>query len=214
MSNDVIDWAVGKLEKDNKLKILDRTPESFLNVQYKDDYPFLLAILGVQGFIKRHDVEPLFIGDAKPQLVVNIPSKTLWSGSAIDYIHSASAAFGSLGDAYRASSNGNAGSYRNKNMAFFIKGMNQHTNVTNVAYVYENVFYVDRVRGKSLTVAVVDAYNMSAEDVRNAKAQFGHLDIIVKSTSYGSITDQAKTAAESMNVQVLKFGELMGRLNS
>src|SRR3546814_14070461 len=42
--------------------------------------------------------------------------------------------------------------------------------------------------GASLTVAVIDAYNMSAEDVRNANTRFGHFDVVVKSSSYSSIT--------------------------
>src|SRR5690606_23189642 len=101
-----------------------------------------------------------------------------------------------------------------KNMGFFITSMQQHTNVTGVSYVYDNVFTVDRRRGKCLTVAVIDAYNMSAEDVRNARAKLGHFDIVVKSTGYGSITEQAKATAESMGLEALMFRNLMGRLNN
>lgn len=64
----------------------------------------------------------------------------------------------------------------------------------------------------TLTVAVVDAYNLSAEDIRNAKDHLGEFDIIVKSTSYGSITLQAEEAAQTMNAEALTFGHLMKRL--
>jgi len=90
--------------------------------------------------------------------------------------------------------------------------MRQHSNVTCVSYVYNSVFKIDRVSGESLTVAVIDAYNMSAEDVRNARTRVGEFDIVVKNTSYGSITQQAEAAAASMGAQALTFKELMRRL--
>jgi hypothetical protein len=97
-------------------------------------------------------------------------------------------------------------------MGFFINAMRQHSNVSSVSYVYDRVFMADRKKGPSLTIAVIDAYNMSAEDVRNAKDLFGHFDIVVKSSSHGSITQRAEDAAKSMNVDALTFGELMTRL--
>lgn len=207
----VIDWVTEKLKEDDNLKVINRTPENFLNIQHKDGYTFLVAVLGVQGLIERHEVERLFTEGSNPQLVVNVPSKTLWSGDAIRYIHAASAAFGSLGDISRAASTGDAGSYRNKNMDFFITSIQQHSNVTDVSYVYDNVFEVERKRGAHLTVAVIEAYNMSAEDVRNARKRFGHFDIVVKSTSYGSITEQAEETAKSIGAEALMFRNLMGR---
>lgn len=173
---------------------------------------FSVAVLGLKGVIELSDVKPLFVGATKPQLVVNVPSKTLWSGAAIHFVHAASAAFGIMGDISRAARTEDAGSYRDKNMGFFINAMRQHSNVSGISYVYEAVFKVDRKIGESLIVAVINAYNMSAEDVRNAKDQFGHFDIVVKSTSYGSITTQAEAAAESMGAQALSLGELMRRL--
>ena len=208
----VTDWMTDKLANTEGLAVVRRTPEDFLVIRSKDDYTFLVAVLGVQNVVELPDVEPLFAGANKPQLVVNVPSKTLWSGAAIDRIHSADAAFGTLGDVSRAAHTKDAGSYRDKNMRYFINAMEQHGNVSSVTYIHETVFKADRKTGASLVVAVIDAYNMSAEDVRNAKARFGHFDIVVKSSSYGSITDQAEAAAKSVGAQALTYRDLMGRL--
>lgn len=212
MSTNVTDWVVDKLATPGGLVIVERTPENFLVVRSRNDYTFVVAVLGVQNVIGLSDVQPLFVGANKPQIVVNVPSKTLWSGAAIDHIHAAYAAFGTLGDVSRAAHTENAGSYREKDMGFFIDAMKQHSNVSNVSYVYDRVLKADRKIGASLIVGVIDVYNMSAEDVRNAKAQFGHFDVVVKSSSYGSITDQAEAAAKSMGAQALMFGDLMRRL--
>jgi hypothetical protein len=122
------------------------------------------------------------------------------------------AAFGTMGDISRAAATKAAGFFRDKNMEFFIQAIEQHKNVSSVLYVYDSVFRVHRRSGASLTVAVIDAYNMSAEDVRNARTRVGQFDVVVKSSSYGSITKQAEAAAESMGAQAFMFGGLMQRL--
>ena len=212
MSNSAVDWVAEKLVTGDGLEIIDRTPEGFLVVRSRGDYSFVVAVLGAQQVIQKSDVEPLFAGANKPQLVVNVPSKTLWSGAAIRCVHAASAAFGKVGDVSRAASTKDAGSYRDNGMGFFIKAMRQHSNVFSIEYVYDKVFNANRKVGGRLIVAVVDAYNLSAEDVRNAKDQFGHFDVIVKASSHGSITRQAEAAATSLGAQTLSFGELLQRL--
>lgn len=208
----VSDWVVNKLATEERVKVVDRTPEDFLVVRAKDEYTFLVAVLGVKNVIQLSDAQALFSGATKPDLVVNVPSATLWSGEAIDFIHNVPAAFGTLGDIARAADTKAANLFRDKNMGFFINAMEQHKNVASVSYVYDSVFAVRSRNGTSVTVAVIDTYNMSAEDVRNARARIGNFDVVVKSSSYGSITDQAKTAAESIGAQALTFSALMQHL--
>lgn len=208
----VSDWVVNKLATEERVKVVDRTPEDFLVVRAKDEYTFLVAVLGVKNVIQLSDAQALFSGATKPDLVVNVPSATLWSGEAIDFIHNVPAAFGTLGDIARAADTKAANLFRDKNMGFFINAMEQHKNVASVSYVYDSVFAVRSRNGTSVTVAVIDTYNMSAEDVRNARTRIGNFDVVVKSSSYGSITDQAKTAAESIGAQALTFGALMQHL--
>jgi hypothetical protein len=212
VGNDVTSWVAGKLEEGHGLVIEGRTPEGFLIVGLDDGYLFNVAVLGVKGVIGRSDVEPLFAGTNKPELIINVPSRTHWSGSAISYIHNESAAFGTMGDISRAAKSGDAGALRDKNMSFFITAMEQHSNVRSVSYIYDTVFQVNCISGSSHIVAVIDAYNMSAEDVRNTKAAFGNFDVVIKSSNYGSITSQAVEAARMVGAEALSFKGLMGCL--
>ncbi len=200
---------VAKNFNDPKLIHIDRTIEDFLVFEDGNGLRLLVAVLGIRNVINISDVQQLFLSNNKPQLIINIPSKTLWSGAAIDFIHSQQSAFGSMGDISLAAKSNPVGSYRDKNMGYFITSMKQHGNVLNVSYIYDSVFQAKRRVGKDLIVAVINAYNMSAEDVRNTKNRIGQFDVVVKSTSYGSITDQAKEAAESMGAHALTFKELM-----
>lgn len=213
MGASATNWVAEKLVSKDGLEIVGRTPEDFLIVGGGSDYTFLVAVLGMQNRIERADVEPLFKGANKPEFIVNIPSKARWTGDAINFVHQAGAAFGTLGEVVRAYDRRDAGSYREKNMNFYTNAFLQHTNVTGVSFVYERVLKVERRRGENLIIAIVDAYNMSAEDIRNTKAYAGHFDIALKSTSYGGITSHAISAAESMGVEALMFGEVMARLS-
>jgi hypothetical protein len=212
LSNSVRDWVADKLTTDQALEVVSRTPEDFLVVKQPSGYSFMVAVLGIKNVVEHAHVAPLFTGSNQPELVINVPSKALWSGPAIDHIHAASAAFGTLGDVSRAARTGDAGSYRNKNMSFFINAIRQHSNVTGVSYIYERVLGVQRRSGPSLNVVVVDAYNMSAEDVRNAKDRYGHFDIVLKGSSYGAITYHAEQAAALVGAEALTFKDLIRRL--
>lgn len=212
MSNDVVGWVAGKIVEAGEFEAIERTPENFLSITTNDGNNFILAVLGIKGVIDRFHVDPLFSGKIKPDLIINVPTKVKWSGPAIHRIHSENAAFGAFGEVSKAGRLENAGEYRNKGMSFFINSMSQHSNVLNISYVYQNVFWVDRKVGPPITVAVIEAYNMSAEDVRNARTEIGHFDIIVKTSSYGSVTSNASEAAKSMGAEALTFKDLMARL--
>ena len=88
-----------KLTTGHRLEIVRRTAQDFLVVKSKCGSEFSVAVLGLKGTINASDVAQLFSGATKPQLVINVPSKTLWNaGAAINRIHAADAAFGKLGD--------------------------------------------------------------------------------------------------------------------
>lgn len=212
MSGNIVDWVADKLATNGEFEAVERTPEGFLSVKSRHGNSFLLAAIGVKGVIERSDVDPLFNGLIKPEFVVNVPSETKWRGFAIHRIHSEDSAFGTLGEVSKAARWENVGLYRNKDMEFFLNSIRQHGNVVDVSYVYQSVFRATRKIGVPLTIAVVEAYNLSAEDVRNARSKFGEFDIVVKSSSYGGVTNSAIEAARSIGAEAVVFKDLMKRL--
>lgn len=212
MSDSTADWVAQKLAENNCLTILGRTPEDYLMVKGRSSTVFPVAALGMRSLIERSHIEPLFSAKLAPKLIINVPTATPWSGSAIDFAHANGAAFGALGDVARAAAMENPGSFRNKSMAFFIESMSQHGNVARVSYILDSKFRVELREGSEFAIAVIEAYNMSAEDVRNAWRRVGPFDVVVKSTSYGSVSEQAASAARTMGARALMFGELMSWL--
>lgn len=211
MSN-TVDWVAAKIAQAGDLEIVDHIPEGFLVVRARGGVPVVAAVLGIKGVIRAQDVEPILASANKPEFILNVPSSTLWRGDAIQAIHDAPAAFGKLGELSKAAQLEDVSAYRNKEWLFFYNAIAQHGNVQEVVPVFDTVFEARRYRGDNLVIAMVEAYNMSAEDVRNARQRYQHFDIAVKTTSYGSITSTAVEAAKSFGAETLMFGELMQRL--
>jgi hypothetical protein len=144
-----------------------------------------------------------------------MPSKAIWSGDAIELIHAAPAAFGTFGELIRASSIDEAvHTYRNREYNFFERAFRQHTVVRDVTRLYDRAYQLHRRRGlPDVTVVLVDAYDVSAEDIRHARDLYGRFDAVAKMTNYGSITSAAREAADTIGAGVFKFGDLLRRLN-
>lgn len=209
-----IEWVINKISTGADLVLLDRPAADLIVVRATgDQYGSVLAgVTGVRQEITAAHVQPFFVSNMPPAFIVNIPTATPWRGDAIHLIHTSGAAFGSLGDLARAAHLEFPGSYRERETDFFHTAIRDHTNVSGVTMTYEKVFRVERYRGEALTIAMIDAYNVSAEDVRNARARYGDFDIAVKVNGYGSVTTAAAQAAATFGAQALTFGEMMSRL--
>jgi hypothetical protein len=211
----VAKWIADKLKSDGQFSAVNSIGSGFLEIVSTDRAPFTAAAIGVQDIVAPNHVTPLFgVRGRRPEFVVNVPSKAIWSGTAIEFIHDAPAAFGTFGELVRASREDRVCTYRNREYSFFERAFRQHSAVRGITRLYDRLFQLHRHRGLSdVTVVLVDAYDMSAEDVRNARDLYGRFDAAVKISSYGSITTAAWEAAESMGAEAFKFGKLMGRLN-
>jgi hypothetical protein len=209
----VAKWVADKL-RGEQFQSVEPIGSGFIEITRKDHAPFTAAAIGVREIVLSNHVAPLFENKRSPEFVVNVPSKVIWSGPAIEIIHGAPAAFGTLGELVKAARDENVSSYRHREYSFFERAFDQHSAVRDVTRLYDKVFQLHRHRGMpDITVALIDAYDLSAEDIRNARDRYGRFDAAVKISSYGSITTAASEAAESMGAEVFKFGELMGRLN-
>jgi hypothetical protein len=208
----VANWIATKSDADFEAIAIG---SGFLSVKRRGGAQFTAAAIGVPDVVKLSHVEPLFEHqEHQPEFIVNVPSKGIWSGAAIDFVHDAPAAFGTFGELMKASRDEPAHSYRNKEYSFFERTFRQHSSVTRVSRVYDRVYKLSRVRDMpDVIVVLVDAYDMSAEDIRNARELYGPFDAALKMSSYGAVTGAAVQAAESIGAEAFKLREFMGRLN-
>jgi len=208
----VTDWVEKHIDSNAGFKLLGRTAEDFLLIEDRKGRTCPVAVVGAKPVVMPADVAPVLAHATKPEFVVNIPSSSSWSGPAISMVHAVPAGFGSLGDLGRAARQGDLSDYRNKEFGYFERAIGQHSNVRQLSRLYDAVFVADRYSGRALTVALIDAYNMSAEDVRAARAKYGAFDVALKMSSYGGVTSAATQAAASMGAEAMMFRDLMRRL--
>jgi hypothetical protein len=206
------DWVANKIADGSDLELVGRPAPDRLIVRAPGKDVLQVAVIGVRDVITADHLKPVFQGVDHPYFVLNIPSSTVWRGDAMEVIHDAPAAFGSLGDLGKAARLEYPYLYRDKQWSFFDNGISQHSNVKHVKYLYDRVFEAHRYNGEPLIIAMVDAYNMSAEDIREALKRYKKFDIAVKMTSYGSITSAATQAAASFGAEALMYGDLLRRL--
>lgn len=212
MAGSVTDWVEAHIDENAGFKAVGRSAENFLLIEDDKKCVHPVAVIGAKPMVQVADVEPVLAHGIKPEFVINIPSKSIWTGSAIDLVHAAPAGFGSLGDLGKAIRLGDLAGYRNKEFGFFERAIGQHSNVQQLTRLYDLAFIAHRKKGPDLTIALIDAYNLSAEDVRHARTQYGAFDIALKMSSYGSVTSAAQEAARSMGSEAIMFRDIMGRL--
>ena len=213
MSDNLAEWVADKLAGDPNLYQIDQISEDRLRIGRKTADTFTVGLLGLRGLVTEEAIR-FFITPSEPlQFVCNVPAQGIWSGAAIDLVHQMPAAFGGMGDLKRASREPDVATYRFKGFQFVEDGLRQHSAVRSVTRVFDRVFLAERYRGPAMTVVLVDAYEMSAEDIRLARTKYGPFDLALKTTSYGGIASPAHDAAQSMNAEAVMWGGLMGRLN-
>jgi len=212
MTGGVTDWVEAHIDENAGFKAAGRSAENFLLIEDDKKCVHPVAVIGAKPMVQVADVAPALAHAIKPEFVINIPSKSIWTGSAIDLVHAVPAGFGSLGDLGKAVRLGDLAGYRNKEFGFFERAIGQHSNVQQFTRLYDLVFIAHRKRGPDLTIALIEAYNLSAEDVRHARTQYGAFDIALKMSSYGSVTSAAQEAARSMGAEAMMFRDIMGHL--
>ena len=76
-------------------------------------------------------------------------------------------------------------------------------------FVYDKLFSATLNNGKEVRIALVQAYELTAENLRDTHDKIGNFDVALKNNPNGRITPDAYDAAKSMSVKVLGFGDLL-----
>ncbi|MDZ4138529.1 MAG: hypothetical protein U1D66_06580, partial [Erythrobacter sp.] len=207
-------WAADKLQSDSDVTAAEIVSAGVLRIDRKEYGPFIAAILGEKQSVSNVDIESFAGSEVKINFFANITRDAIWTGGAINAARAWPAGHGGFADLGRAIRNEpDVTRYRNKELAFFEDGFVQHTAVRSVERVYDRKFRLERFGKPDFVVVLIDAYDMSAEDIRSAYSRYGHFDGALKMSSYGSVTSQAKDAAALFGAGAYKWGELLGRLN-
>lgn len=203
-------WIAGQLRKHDKAKSLTIDNDVIEIVRIKGE-ELRVAVVSCD-YLNPSDVQHI---DSSMNIgfVLNIPKEAFISGSVISSFEQLHVAVGGLGDLYRVLNQEYNWPYQNPEIKFVLRSLEQHTKVSNVRRLDSRRFELDRHELSTVTILILNDYNLSVESVRNGKQVYKDFGAIVASNPNVRISSEAYGVATQMNVNIFKWGELLGKLN-
>jgi len=121
--------------------------------------------------------------------------------------------WGGLGTLMAAVADGDAETAQPKEYRFAQRLLEQHKNVDIAYRIYDEIFRLERKQGDELLVAILNDYEMTADNVRTQYETYGPFDIIYKTNPNGRPTSEAYAAAEALGIEIHNSKEIMRRLH-
>ncbi|MBD8207876.1 hypothetical protein IFU08_14565 [Microbacterium sp. CFBP 8790] len=173
--------------------------------------PTRFGILKSQD-VAASDVEALLDGDV--DFIVNIPKAGIFQGEAIDLMKKHGVPWGGLADGIRAARFANPRGYVPFPYEFVMKGLTRHSRVESVAYVDSRRLRVRRAGGlPDLVLYIEETYQAEVVTVNFALDRCSPFDVFVATNPNAGPTDNAKEAAKLAEVEILRWGSTLARLN-
>lgn len=147
------------------------------------------------------------------EFAMNIKKDAICDHSAIQFSESAPIGLGGLGDLYVAANEKEFRTYLPKETRFILRGLRQHTAVSDVRRLNNRLYRVERLSRKPMLVLALNDYDLTADSVRDGIDRFGKCNVILTSNPNCRPSAESLSAAKHCGVRVLKWGQFMGALN-
>lgn len=168
------------------------------------------------GVVRTQDVtaakiDHLFDGDV--DFIVNIPAAGIFQGDAIELCQEEEAGWGGLADSMRAVRYDEPYTYTYPAHSFVLTALRRHSHVRSVSFIDSRRLMVTRAgRLPPLVLYIEDTYQAEVTSVHFAIDRCSPFDIFVAIDPNAGPTRQAVAAARNAGVEILRWGETLGRL--
>lgn len=212
MLNNVSNWLIESIGEHNQVLSVNIESDNVINIQRKEGIPLRVAAISskvtsfsiVTDIVKAHSFE----------FLLNIPKDAYTDGEIFEYLDSKKISYGGLGDLYRVLSEDENWPYKPKEVAFIMKGLEQHSKVSSVKRLDDRRYSISRKNLPTVIIVALNDYDFNTESVRNGKQIYKTFDGILASNPNARITGAAENIAESLGVKIYKWGQLLGALNN
>lgn len=202
MAKDQSRWLVGVLPQHHDVIRAQRIGRGLVMVERKKMSSVVVGILSANP-VTCADLEVFITGAPKPAMIVNIPTRAVWSGDAIGKLEAAGIAFGKMYDLYRGLTERDLSAYQNPEYYYVERIIDQHRNVYQRTRISDRAYQVSRRVGPTLVIAMTQAYEVTADVVRTAFADHAPFDVLLKTNPYGRISEQGEEVATRLGVRVI-----------
>jgi hypothetical protein len=182
---------------------VERISRGLVRIERKEMPPVIVGILSANP-VSSADLQSPLATQPRPDFILNIANNAAWTGESITELRDEGIAFGKMYDLYRGlNTEADLSAYRNPEFEFVERLLEQHRNVISLTRIPDRVYRVHRVRGDDVIIALSQDYEMTADAVRTAFEQYKPFDVLFKTNPYGRISNQGRTVAKSLGIQVL-----------
>ena len=206
------EWVADNLRKAEDVSGVEILSDQVLRVSRSKYAPYMAGIVSVTC-VGPDAVRPLVESEHGVEIIANVPKESYWTGGALRLAHSNNIATGNYGDLLRVIDLQDVRAFQPKETEFVERGLRQHDRISNFERVHDRLYRISRNDLPGLIVAMLNEYELTADQLRIARDRYGQFSIAVITNPNGRATKSAEEAAQAMGVEILNWGPFFGRLN-
>jgi hypothetical protein len=204
-------WTIEKIQSHSNIESIKAGDGNAVLVTRKEGESLLLWPISCKHITSDFLTQSGITDDI--DFILNIPKDSVIDSSVYCSLANKKIVVGGLSDLLRIIGQHENWPYISKEAEFVLPGLQQHHKVRSVKRLDFKRYYLERYFLEPVTIIAINDYELSIESVRQAKAQYENFDIILKSNPNGGISPEAYELATSLEIKILRWGELLSQLN-
>lgn len=206
------EWVASKLRKATDVLAVEILSNQVLRIERRNYDPFIAGVVSTEC-VKTDTIKSLITSPFEIEIIANVPKESYWTGAALKLARDNDIATGGFGDLLRVIDVEDVRLFESKETLFIERGLRQHDRVKDMERVHDRLYRIRRNRLPDLTVVMLNEYELTSDHLRTARERYGPFSIAVITNPNGDPTDAAKKVAQTLGVEILKWGAFFGRLN-
>jgi hypothetical protein len=204
-------WIVEKLANNENVGSTNIINESILNIVRKEGESLTVSLTTLESFTISDIKE---ISDRyNTDFILHTFREPFVNGAVFDYLESKEKTLGGFGDLFRVIDQGFNWPFLTPEVRFIKRGLEQHTKVSDVRRLDNKRYEISRNGLEAVIIIALNDYDLGVDSIREAVDKYQKFDAVLKSNPNGRISTDAITLADSREIKVFKWGELLRQLN-
>jgi hypothetical protein len=206
------EWVADNLRKARGVSKVELLSDQVLRVSRTKYDPYVAGIVSAKC-VEVDTVRTLVNGNLSVEIIANVPKESYWTGGALRLARDNNIATGCYGDLLRVIDLQDVRAFQPKETEFVERCLRQHNRISSFERVHDRLYRISRNGLPDLTVAMLNEYELTADHLRTARDWYGQFSVVAITNPNGRVTDSAAEVAQTMGVEILEWGPLLGRLH-
>ena len=207
MNTKSLQWLADNLLKHSQVASISIVGNQFLRIDRNDFDPVLTLVMSVAR-VTADLIEEAIGEEPACTFACNIPKNGIWEGDSLSVAEEHSLGWGGVGDLMAALNDEDVQQFEPKIYRFGSRFLRQNGSIASTERLSDSVIKITSMNGTVYRVAMLYAYEMTADAVRTHFDRYSPFDIILRTNPNGGPTSEAREAAEQIGVQIFTYREL------